>query len=226
MARQVVLPEELWMRKLSGGSVTFIPANRNVKLGIVIGTGTNEMIDDLPESMMVPAPVAGSKVKEPGGMLTSPRPTLIPIRLTSDNGPRPSPNRPCGGTELPVALRMQPKVYPATESAARVTVSCERFAAMAEEEGQPTQPEQGTQAASLLVSMANSKVCGGVPMLALTMYVGLWVICRAEAIGTLDFLATRLSRYSSRASSLVCIWSTVSSHESEDLAGLNGEQEL
>jgi len=34
---------------------------------------------------------------------------------------------------------------------------------------QPSQAVQGIQAASLLVSMAKSKVCGGVPILALTM---------------------------------------------------------
>ena len=33
MARQLVLPEELWMRRLSGGKVTFIPANINVTDG-------------------------------------------------------------------------------------------------------------------------------------------------------------------------------------------------
>ena len=33
MARQVVVPELLWMRKLSGGSVTFMPANMNVIVG-------------------------------------------------------------------------------------------------------------------------------------------------------------------------------------------------
>lgn len=33
IARQLVLPEELWMRRLSGGIVTFIPANINVTGG-------------------------------------------------------------------------------------------------------------------------------------------------------------------------------------------------
>lgn len=41
----------------------------------------------------------------------------------SDNGPRPKPNRPCGGTELPVAFLMQPNVYAGTESVARVMLS-------------------------------------------------------------------------------------------------------
>ena len=61
-------------------------------------------------------------------------------------------------------------------------------------EEQPTQPVQGTQAASLLVSIAMSRVCGGVPILALTIYVGLCMICLPEAIGTTDLLATRLDK--------------------------------
>lgn len=49
-----------------------------------------------------------------------------------DNGPLPSPKSPCGGTELPVAFWMQPKMYPGTGSAASRAMSCERFAAMLE----------------------------------------------------------------------------------------------
>lgn len=37
MARQVVLPAVLWMRKLSCGSVTFMPANMKVMVGATIG---------------------------------------------------------------------------------------------------------------------------------------------------------------------------------------------
>lgn len=38
MARQVVVPAELWRRKLSGGRVTFIPANMKVMVGEMMGT--------------------------------------------------------------------------------------------------------------------------------------------------------------------------------------------
>lgn len=38
MAKHVRLPAELWMRKLSCGSVTFIPSNMNVRVGTTIGT--------------------------------------------------------------------------------------------------------------------------------------------------------------------------------------------
>ena len=49
-----------------------------------------------------------------------------------DNGPRPKPNRPCGGTELPVVFWRQPKVKLGAGSVAKVIVSCESFAAMDE----------------------------------------------------------------------------------------------
>lgn len=51
---------------------------------------------------------------------------------SNDMGPRPRPNRPCAGKELPVAFCMQPKLKPGTASAARVMMSCERFAAREE----------------------------------------------------------------------------------------------
>lgn len=92
-------------------------------------------------------------------------------------------------------------------------------------EEQPSQPEQGTQAASLLVSMAMSNVWGGFPILALTMYVGLCMICLPEAMGTMDLRATKLSRNWTLVMSLACIWSTLSSHES-GFGGLNGEHGL
>jgi len=90
---------------------------------------------------------------------------------------------------------------------------------------QPTQPEQGIQAASLLVSKAKSKVWGGVPNLALTMYVGLCMICLADAIGTTDFLATKLDKYCILAWSLACSCRTFSSHDI-GFDGLNGEHWL
>lgn len=91
----------------------------------------------------------------------------------------------------------------------------------------PKQPVQGIQAASLLVSMAKRKVWAGVPTLALTIYVGLCIICRPEATGTKDFLPvpTKLEKYWSLAWSLACIWSTLSSHDSGS-EGLNGEHGL
>lgn len=92
-------------------------------------------------------------------------------------------------------------------------------------EEQPWQPVQGIQAASLLVSMAMSIVCGGVPIWVRTMYVGDCVICLPEAIGTTDFLAAaREERYWSLAWSLDCVWRTFCSHESglEDLKGEHG----
>jgi hypothetical protein len=51
------------------------------------------------------------------------------------------------------------------------------------------------------------------------------VICLPEAIGTTDFLATRLDKYWILAWSLASIWSTLSSHES-GFEGLNGEHGL
>jgi len=90
---------------------------------------------------------------------------------------------------------------------------------------QPTQEVQGTQAASLLVSMAKRRVWGGVPILALTMYVGLCVICLPEAIGTIDLLATKLQRYCILAWSLASSCRTLSSHERPS-EGRNGEQGL
>ena len=92
-------------------------------------------------------------------------------------------------------------------------------------EEHPTQPVQGTQAASLLVSMAMSRVWGGVPILALTIYVGLCMICLPEAIGTTDLLATRLDKNWSLVWSSVCIWRILSSHDS-GFEGLNGEHGL
>lgn len=38
MAKHVVLPAELWISMLSGGSVTFMPANMNVIVGATIGS--------------------------------------------------------------------------------------------------------------------------------------------------------------------------------------------
>lgn len=38
MARQVVDPAVLWMRKLSGGRVTFIASNMKVMVGEMMGT--------------------------------------------------------------------------------------------------------------------------------------------------------------------------------------------
>lgn len=92
-------------------------------------------------------------------------------------------------------------------------------------EGQPTQPEQGIQAASLLVSRARRRVWAGVPILARTTKVGLWISCRAEAMGTTDLRATREDRNWRRAWSLACIWSTLSAQE-RGFEGRNGEQGL
>lgn len=50
----------------------------------------------------------------------------------NDNGPRPRPKSPCGGTEPPVVFWIQPKVYPGITSVASLKESCERFAATEE----------------------------------------------------------------------------------------------
>jgi hypothetical protein len=38
IAKHVMLPAVLWIRRLSGGSVTFMPVNKNVIVGATIGT--------------------------------------------------------------------------------------------------------------------------------------------------------------------------------------------
>ena len=92
------------------------------------------------------------------------------------------------------------------------------------EDPQPWQPLQGNQAASLLVSKAIKNVWAGVPTFTLTMYVGLWISCRAQATGATDFLATRLVRYCDRAWSSINIWITLSSQDI--FLGLKGEHGL
>ncbi|KAF5820688.1 hypothetical protein HanRHA438_Chr01g0005451 [Helianthus annuus] len=44
--------------------------------------GVTSLVNTLPESMMVPAPLLGLRAKAVGGMLTSLGPTLIPMSLT------------------------------------------------------------------------------------------------------------------------------------------------